>query len=308
MTKYAQLVLGSAGTGKSTYCRVVQEHCTASGRTARVGNLDPAADAFGYQVAFDVRDLISVDDVMTELDLGPNGGLLYAMEHLIDNIDWLGAELDDFVDDDYLLLDCPGQIELYTSVPVFTRVAQCLRDRGFNVVCVYCVDSTFVSDAAKFIAGQLTALAAMVNLELPHVNVLTKCDLLQDKTMIERFLSPSGAALASELGRSMPARHRRLNEALCSLLDEYDMVTFLPLDVSNDESISDLLQQIDHAMQYGEELEPREPLDEDGRGGDGGGGGGNDDDDDGDNALGGDAGGWGSDFAAFAEASSKEFT
>jgi primosomal protein N' len=103
MTKYCQLVLGSAGTGKSTYCRVVQEHCAASGRTARVGNLDPAADAFGYQVAFDVRELISVSDVMQELDLGPNGGLLFAMEHLVDNLDWLGAELDDFVDDEALI-------------------------------------------------------------------------------------------------------------------------------------------------------------------------------------------------------------
>ena len=280
MVKYAQLVLGSAGTGKSTYCRVVQEHCSAAGRSCRVGNLDPAAEVFGYQVAFDVRDLISVDDVMSELGLGPNGGLLYSMEYLVDNLDWFSDELDTFAEDDYLLLDCPGQIELYTHVPVFKRIAQCLRERDWNVVVVYCVDSTFVSDAAKFIAGNLTALSAMVQLELPHVNVLTKVDLLPNKDVLERFLSPNGEALAAELAASTPPRLRRMNVELCRLLDEYDMVAFLPLDVSDEESIANLLQQVDNAMQYGEDLEPKEPRDEnqsndgdfadgDGHGGDG---------------------------------------
>jgi GTPase SAR1 family protein len=262
MVKYAQLVLGSAGTGKSTYCRVVQEHCSAAGRSCRVGNLDPAAEVFGYQVAFDVRDLISVDDVMSELGLGPNGGLLYSMEYLVDNLDWFSDELDTFAEDDYLLLDCPGQIELYTHVPVFKRIAQCLRERDWNVVVVYCVDSTFVSDASKFIAGNLTALSAMVQLELPHVNVLTKVDLLPNKDVLERFLSPNGEALAAELALSTPPRLRRMNIELCRLLDEYDMVAFLPLDVSDDDSIANLLQQVDNAMQYGEDLEPKEPREE----------------------------------------------
>lgn len=284
MVKYAQLVLGSAGTGKSTYCRVVQEHCSAAGRSCRVGNLDPAAEVFGYQVAFDVRDLISVDDVMSELGLGPNGGLLYSMEYLVDNLDWFSDELDTFAEDDYLLLDCPGQIELYTHVPVFKRIAQCLRERDWNVVVVYCVDSTFVSDAAKFIAGNLTALSAMVQLELPHVNVLTKVDLLPNKDVLERFLSPNGEALAAELALSTPPRLRRMNIELCRLLDEYDMVAFLPLDVSDDDSIANLLQQVDNAMQYGEDLEPKEPREEnnDNNGDFATGGGGDDDDGNGD--------------------------
>lgn len=37
----------------------------------------------------DIRDLITLDDVMEELCLGPNGGLVYCMEYLIENIDWL---------------------------------------------------------------------------------------------------------------------------------------------------------------------------------------------------------------------------
>lgn len=51
---------------------------------------------------------MSVADVMEELDFGPNGGLVYAMEFLTKNMDWLEEELERYGDDDYLILDCPG--------------------------------------------------------------------------------------------------------------------------------------------------------------------------------------------------------
>jgi hypothetical protein len=46
---------------------------------------------------------------------------------------------------------------------------------------VYCLDSQFISEMPKFIAGTLSALSAMVQLELPHVNVLTKVDMCKNK-------------------------------------------------------------------------------------------------------------------------------
>lgn len=49
------------------------------------------------------------DDAMEELDLGPNGGLIYCMEYLVDNMDWLAEQINDF-GDDYLIFDCPGQV------------------------------------------------------------------------------------------------------------------------------------------------------------------------------------------------------
>ena len=55
---------------------------------------DPAAESFAYPVSFDVRDLVTLEDVMEELSLGPNGGLLYCMEYLEENLDeWLGEQL-----------------------------------------------------------------------------------------------------------------------------------------------------------------------------------------------------------------------
>ena len=52
-------------------------------------NLDPAAEEFSYQCDLDIRDLITADDVMEEMKLGPNGALVYCMEYLMDNFDWL---------------------------------------------------------------------------------------------------------------------------------------------------------------------------------------------------------------------------
>ena len=43
-------------------------------------NLDPAAESFEYEPTIDIRELISLGDVMEEMDLGPNGGLIYCFE------------------------------------------------------------------------------------------------------------------------------------------------------------------------------------------------------------------------------------
>ena len=40
-------------------------------------------------------------------------------------------------------------------------------------------------------------------------------------------------------------------------LDDYSLVRFIPLDSTSEESISDLLLQIDFAIQYGEDQEVR---------------------------------------------------
>jgi GTPase SAR1 family protein len=154
-------------------------------RRIHVANLDPAAEHFHYNVAFDIRELISVNDVMEELHLGPNGGLVYCMEYLLQNMDWLQDALDTYNDDEYIIIDCPGQIELYTHIPVMNKIIDTLRLWGYgqSMVSVFVVDATFVTDPAKFISGSLLALSAMISMQLPHVNILSKCDLVEEASM-----------------------------------------------------------------------------------------------------------------------------
>lgn len=78
--RYAVLVTGPAGAGKSTFCRSFITHLQSVKRIAHLVNLDPAADSFEYEPSVDIRDLVSLEDVMTELGYGPNGGLLYCFE------------------------------------------------------------------------------------------------------------------------------------------------------------------------------------------------------------------------------------
>lgn len=54
-----------------------------------VVNLDPAAESFAYTPEVDVRELVTADDVMEMMDLGPNGALVYCMEYLLENLGWL---------------------------------------------------------------------------------------------------------------------------------------------------------------------------------------------------------------------------
>ena len=229
--RFAQLVIGPAGSGKSTYCSTLATHAQNSGRKIDVVNLDPAAEHFTYEPLFDVRDLISVEDVMEdeEIKLGPNGGLVFCWEYLMNNTDWLeeqvngGGEDGCEIDEDYILFDCPGQIELYTHMQVVRKFVDLLQPWTFRVCAIFVVDSHFMVDGAKFLSGAMAALSTMVNLEVPHVNVLSKIDLLSRdaRKQLDVFLEPDTLALTSEShsggGRSDSAFDQKY-AALCEAL------------------------------------------------------------------------------------------
>lgn len=267
--------MGPAGSGKSTFCTTILSHFQSTSRSAHLVNLDPAAESFTYTPKIDIRDLISVQDVMDELHLGPNGGLIYCLEFLINNhSEWLEEELGSY-EEDYLIIDCPGQIELYTHVPIMKRLVTILQKAGYAVVGIYALDSQFMEDVTKFFSGVLSAMSAMIQLEIPHINVLTKMDLLQSSTdgvtkygddeneysRLRRFLDPDPTLLLEESASITRPKFAALNEALVRLIDEYNMVSFLPLNIKDEESIELLLMHIDHAVQYGEDLEPKDPKD-----------------------------------------------
>lgn len=258
MPRYGQIVLGPAGSGKSRYCSRLLEHAQTCGRQMHVVNLDPAAEYFDYEPLADIRDLIQLEDVMEdgELQFGPNGGLVFCLEFLLENINWLEDILTE-VEDDYILFDCPGQIELYTHLPVMKQLTQALLSWNFRLCAVFLLDSHFMIDGGKFISGSTLALTIMTNLELPHVNVLSKIDLLsgQTKKKLDMFLNLDVRELQSM--NANPSRHdlkyERLTHALGRVLEDYSLIQFFPLDQSHETSIGDLLHVIDNTIQYGED-------------------------------------------------------
>nr|XP_057912753.1 GPN-loop GTPase 3 [Doryrhamphus excisus] len=262
MPRYAQIVMGPAGSGKSTYCATMIEHFEALNRSVQVVNLDPAAEHFDYPVMADIRELIQVDDVMEDdsLRFGPNGGLVFCMEYFANNFDWL-EECLGHVEDDYILFDCPGQIELYTHLPVMRQLVDQLQQWEFRVCGVFLVDSQFMVESFKFVSGVMAALSAMVSLEIPQINIMTKMDLLSAKAKkeIEKYLDPDMYSMMEDnSGTLRSKKFQKLTKAICELIDDYSMVRFMPFDRTDEEGINIVQQHIDFSIQYGEDLEVKE--------------------------------------------------
>lgn len=271
MTRYAVLVNGPAGSGKSTFCASLITHAKSVGRhDMHLFNLDPAATKFEYPPSIDIKDLISLEEVMEDLQLGPNGGLIYCFEYLMSNLDWLTDALGDF-EDDYLVIDCPGQIELTSHIPVLPNLIKLLTGTmNIQLVSVYLLESQFMEDTSKYFSGVLSAMSSMIALSVPHVNVMTKMDLVKKGTTgakrrrdVMRFLDPDPELLRESANSEMNPKYFALNSALVQLIEDFNMVQFLPLDVTDEESIGIILSHVDNAIQYGESEEPKEPKDMD---------------------------------------------
>lgn len=200
MTRYGQVIVGPPGAGKSTYARGMRQFLSQMGRDCIVVNLDFANENVNkrrgaaegaesdegeertetdiYECALDVRDLVSLEMVMEEYKLGPNGGMMFCMEYLLDNVDWLVESIEK-LPLSYVIFDCPGQVELFSHHKAMEEILSALTKRlDFRLCSVHLIDSFYCLEPATFISAVLLVASTMLRLSLPHVNVLTKIDLL----------------------------------------------------------------------------------------------------------------------------------
>ncbi|KAF3769231.1 hypothetical protein M406DRAFT_249304 [Cryphonectria parasitica EP155] len=282
MSKFGVMVMGPAGAGKSTFCSALITHLQLNRRSCFYVNLDPAAESFDHAPDLDIRDLISLEDVMEEMGLGPNGGLVYCFEFLLDNLDFLTEALDGLTEEYLIIFDMPGQIELYTHIPILPSLCRFLSQAGaldIRLCAAYLLEATFVVDRAKYFSGTLSAMSAMMLLEVPHLNILSKMDLVKGqvrKRDMKRFLTPD-AGLLDDDPAELAKRHalgegtgavmrgasfKRLNKAVAGLIESFSMVNYLKLDASDEDSVGAILSYIDDCIQYHEAQEPKEMKDE----------------------------------------------
>ena len=130
---FGEVVCGAPGSGKSTYCYRTYQLFNALNRPIAVENLDPANDNITYPCAVDISSLITFEDVMQTHRLDPNGGMLYCMEYLEANFDWLEERLKELGPEAYVLFDLPGQVELSTNHDSVKNITQKLVKGGFRV-------------------------------------------------------------------------------------------------------------------------------------------------------------------------------
>eukprot|EP00897_Mesotaenium_endlicherianum_P004597 jgi/Mesen1/4165/ME000219S03297 len=236
---FGQVVIGPPGSGKTTYCNGMQQFLQLLGRKTAVINLDPANDALPYDCAVNIEELIKLEDVMADYKLGPNGGLVYCMDYLEKNIDWLLEKLKPLEKENYyFLFDFPGQVELFTlHSNAKSVIREMTRAWDYRLVAVNLVDAHLCSEPNKYVSALLLSLGTMLHLELPHVNVLSKIDLVeqygrlafgldyytdvQDLSYLQRHLNKD----------PRNAKYRKMTAALCELVEDFAMVSFTTLNI-----------------------------------------------------------------------------
>ncbi|MEN2495683.1 MAG: GPN-loop GTPase 3 [Marteilia pararefringens] len=278
MPLFGQIVVGPAGCGKSAFCAAASTVFeTNLRRKIRVINLDPGADRIVYErnCDADIRTLTNVDEVMQSQHLGPNGALMYSMELLCNNLNWFNENIE-AVDSDYYIFDCPGQVELFVHSGSMQKIIKYLIDTfDFRLCVVFLVDCQFATDIMKFTSSVLCAFSCMAHFELPHFNVISKIDKLDEneKKFLYKILSsidsssltemledPSYKSYMSNLTpfKLYEEMHSAFILKLANVLDQYDYVSFSLISAKKSKTIMNLLTSIDLVLQYDEFREVRE--------------------------------------------------
>lgn len=256
---FAQIVIGPPGSGKSTYCNGMQQFLSAIGRKTSIVNLDPANDRVSYPVALDIRDFTRLEDIMKEQNLGPNGGIMYALEEVESSLDDFVSMIESLGKNDYLIFDCPGQVELFTHHSALHKIFKKLEKLDYRLVVVHLIDSYYLTSPSQYISILLLALRSMLQLDLPHVNVLSKIDLLKNYgelpfnldfyTEVQdlTYLFP---LIEEEQKTALGKRYAKLTEAIADMVSEFGLVNFEVLAVEDKKSMISLLTVLDKATGY----------------------------------------------------------
>ncbi|KAK8977372.1 hypothetical protein V6N11_034421 [Hibiscus sabdariffa] len=253
----ATTTTGTLDLGKTTYCSGMSQFLQLIGRKVAVINLDPANDSLPYECAVNIEDLIKLSDVMTEHSLGPNGGLVYCMDYLEKNIDWLQSKLEPLLKDHYLLFDFPGQVELFfLHSNAKNVVMKLIKKLNLRLTAVHLVDAHLCSDPGKYVSALLLSLSTMLHLELPHINVLSKIDLIESYGKLAFNLDfytdvQDLSYLQHHLDQDpRSAKYRKLTKELCEVIEDFSLVNFTTLDIQDKESVGNLVKLIDKSNGY----------------------------------------------------------
>jgi GTPase SAR1 family protein len=168
-------VSGTAGSGKSLLTSKLYDYYTKNGAFVSVLNLDPAVENIPYSPDIDVRDFVDTLSIMQQYDLGPNGAIVMATDLIASNVDQIKDQVNN-VNPDYLIVDTPGQIELfaYRSSGKFL-IENLTSEEKTNI---FLFDGALITTPINFVSISLLATSIRLRLNLPTINVLTKTDVI----------------------------------------------------------------------------------------------------------------------------------
>ena len=262
--KFGQLIIGAPGSGKTTYIKSMKDFYSQCGRKTLTINLDPANDNKTFNFDIDIRNLINLEEVENKLKLGPNGSFLYCINFLNENISWLDEQINQekYTEYFYYLIDTPGQIEIFTISPEFKNICDYITNTkklNIKLCCVNLIECINMCDMPKYIFSIFSVLNSMINLALPQVNFISKCDLIKQlkathefELPLEFYKNPNDETQLKYYFEdlNMNKKFKNLNKKIAEFISDYGLVAFTLLDLSNTRHLNRAAYMIDKANGY----------------------------------------------------------
>ena len=168
-------MLGTAGAGKSLLTAAFSDWLKISKQDVSIVNLDPGALKLPYSPDVDIRDYVSVEELMEKHGLGPNGALVVAADMIADQVEELAREVEE-LQSDVILVDTSGQLELFAFRASGPYIVHELTKE--NRALVYLFDAVFCTNPMNFVSNLFLSAAIQSRFLVPQIQILSKCDLL----------------------------------------------------------------------------------------------------------------------------------
>jgi len=249
----AIFIVGTAGSGKSLLSSKILDYYSRNGAFVAMVNLDPGVENLPYTCDIDVRDYIDIVAIMKQYDLGPNGSMIMANDLIASKIDDLQSEIDN-VNPDYLIVDTPGQIELFAYRASGPFLIQNLRAE--EKVSLFLHDGSLMTSPTNFISIALLASSVKLRLGLSQINVLTKTDLIEDKIKDILKWSTNIASLEDALAKDVDGETYTL---AINILRSLNLGGFaqglIPISNATGKGMVNLQVALSRVLNLGEEVE-----------------------------------------------------
>ena len=177
------IVLGMAGSGKTTFVQRLTSHLYSRGSPPYVINLDPACREVPYPANIDIRDTVNYKEVMKQYQLGPNGGIVTSLNLFATKFDQV-LKLVSSKNNEFVIIDTPGQIEVFTWSASGNIITEALAAQMPTIV-VYVMDSVRSTSPVTFMSNMLYACSILYKYKLPFILAMNKIDVVNHKYALE---------------------------------------------------------------------------------------------------------------------------